>query len=133
MRSAARFIHVILSLLLAAGLVVQVFLAGLGVFESAARFTIHRDFGYTLSLLPLLLIIAGVIGGMGRRAALLALVAGLLFVLQSVFVGLRATAPIVAALHPVNGFLILLIALVIARDSVSAWARSRSPRPLASP
>jgi hypothetical protein len=133
MRSAARLIHVILSLLLAAGLVVQVFLAGLGVFESPARFTIHRDFGYTLSFLPLLLIIAGLVGGMGRRVALLALAAGLLFVLQSVFVALRASAPVVAALHPVNGFLILLIALVIARDSVSAWARSRSPQPLSSP
>ncbi len=133
MRSAARVIHLILSLLLAAGLVLQVFLAGLGVFESAARFTIHRDFGYTLSLLPLLLIIAGLVGGMGRRMAVLALVAGLLFVLQSVFVGLRASAPMVAALHPVNGFLILLIALIIARDSASAWARSRSPQPVSSP
>jgi hypothetical protein len=133
MRSAARLIHVILSLLLAAGLVVQVFLAGLGVFESPARFTIHRDFGYTLSFLPLLLIIAGLVGGMGRRVALLALAAGLLFVLQSVFVAFRASAPVVAALHPVNGFLILLIALVIARDSVAAWARSRSPQPLSSP
>ena len=133
MRSAARLIHLILSLLLAAGLVVQVFLAGLGVFESPARFTIDRDFGYTLSVLPLLLIIAGLVGGMGRRIALLALAAGLLFVLQSVFVALRGSAPMVAALHPVNGFLMLLIALVIARDSLAARAWSRSPQSLSSP
>lgn len=117
MRSGARIVHLVLSCLLVAGLVVQVFLAGLGVFESPARFAIHRDVGFTLSLLPVLLVIAALVGGMGRRMVLLALAAFLLFMLQSVFVGLRESSPMVAALHPVNGFLILLIAIVMARDS----------------
>ena len=117
MRSGARIIHLILSSILTAGLVVQVFLAGLGVFHSPATFATHRDFGYSLSFLPLLMIIAGLVGGMGRRMALLALAAGLLFVLQSVLVAFRTSSPMVAALHPVNGFLILLIAVIIARDS----------------
>jgi cytochrome b561 len=46
-----------------------------------------------------------------------------LFLLQSVFVNLRATAPEVAALHPVNGFLITLLAIVLARD---AWIARRA-------
>lgn len=117
MRSGARVVHLVLSWLFVAGLVAQVFLAGLGVFESPTRFNVHRDLGYTLSILPILMIVAALLGGMGRRMVLLALTAFLLFLLQSVFVALRESSPMIAALHPLNGFLILLIALIIARDS----------------
>jgi hypothetical protein len=109
-----------LAWLFVVALVVQVFLAGLGVFDSPARFPLHRDFGYSISLVPLLLVIAGVLGGLGRRIAILGLVAFVLFILQSVFVAVRDTQPMVAALHPLNGFLILLVALMIARESWSA-------------
>ena len=75
-----------------------------------------------LELLPLVLLL-GVVAGLGRRAALLA--AGIfgLFILQSVFVGVRADAPEVAALHPVNGFLIGFLSIVLARD---AWLGRRA-------
>ena len=124
MRSVARTAHLVVALLLVAGLATQIFLAGLGVFGSAETFATHRDFGYTLELLPLILQVLGLVAGLGRRMALLA--AGIfgLFLLQSVFVGLRATAPEVAALHPVNGFLITLLAIVLARD---AWIARATP------
>ena len=48
-----------------------------------------------------------------------------LFLLQSVFVGVRESAPSVAALHPVNGFLILLLSMVLARR---AWVFARASR-----
>jgi hypothetical protein len=125
MRSVARTIHLVVAVLFVAALVGQVFLAGLGVFSSAASFATHRDFGYVLSLLPVVLLVAGLLGGAGRRAAILAVVVFGLFILQSVFVGMRTSAPSIAALHPVNGFLILLLAIVIARD---AWlARGTAP------
>jgi hypothetical protein len=123
MRSVARSAHLVVAWLLVAGLVVQIFLAGLGVFRGPESFLTHRDFGYTLEILPLVLLVLGLIARLGRRAALLA--AGIfgLFLLQSVFVGLRADAPDVAALHPVNGFLITLLAIVLARD---AWIGRRA-------
>ena len=123
MRSIARTVHLALALLLVAGLIVQVFLAGLGVFKGPASFANHRDWGYLLELLPFLLLILGLVARLGRRPALLA--AGIfgLFILQSVFVALRESSPEVAALHPVNGFLITFLAIVLARD---AWlARGR--------
>ena len=118
MRSVARTVHLVVAWLLVAGLVVQVFLAGLGVFRGPASFATHRDWGYLLELLPLVLLVTGLLGGLGRRAAILAAVILGLFILQSVFIGLRDTAPEVAALHPVNGFLITVLAIVLARD---AW------------
>ena len=123
MRSLARSIHLVVAWLLVAGLVAQIFLAGLGVFRGPANFTTHRDFGYMLELLPIVLLIAGLLGGLGRRPALLAIGIFALFMLQSVFVGLRGDAPEVAALHPVNGFLITLLAVVLARD---AWLGRRT-------
>ena len=74
--------------------------------------------GYTLSFLPILLLILGLVGGMGRRMAILAAVIFGLFLLQSVFVAMRDSSPAIAALHPVNGFLIVLLAIVVARE---AW------------
>ena len=130
MRSIARTLHLFVSWLFVAGLIAQVFLAGLGVFDGPASFATHRDVGYSLSLIPLVLIIAAWLGGLGRRLALLALLTGLLFVLQSVFVVMRTSAPAVAALHPVNGFLILLLAIVIARESwLARSAATATPTP----
>ena len=119
MRSLARSIHLVVAWLLVA----QIFLAGLGVFRGPANFATHRDFGYMLELLPIVLLIAGLLGRLGRRPALLAIGIFALFMLQSVFVGLRGDAPEVAALHPVNGFLITLLAVVLARD---AWLGRRT-------
>jgi hypothetical protein len=128
MRSIARTIHLVASWLFVAGLVAQVFLAGLGVFSSAASFVTHRDVGYGLSVLPIVLVVAGLLGGLGRRLALLAALEFGLFILQLVFVAMRSSAPAVAAIHPVNGFLILLLAIVIARESwIARAAASAAP------
>lgn len=118
MRSVTRWAYLILAWLLVVGLVAQVFLAGLGVFRGPESFATHRDFGYLLELLPFLLFILAIIGRMGRRAVALPAVIFGLFILQSVFVAFRSDTPEVAALHPVNGFLITFLAIVLARD---AW------------
>jgi hypothetical protein len=129
MRSAMRTVFLAISVLLVAGLFVQVFLAGLGVFDSAARFATHRDFGYTLELLAMALIVVGLLGRVPRRQVGLSVVILLLFFLQSIFVVLRSDQPMIAALHPVNGFVILLLSIVLARE---AWL-SRKVSAAASP
>jgi Family of unknown function (DUF6220) len=117
MRPIARTIHLVLAWLVVAGLVVQVWLAGRGVFDTSAGFAPHRDLGYTLGLVPLVLLVLGFLGGMGRRAAILAAAMFLLVILQSVLVLQRDSNPSIAALHPVNGFFILLLAIILALDS----------------
>jgi len=117
MRPIARQLHAVIALLFIAALLIQVWLAGRGVFESPIVFATHRDVGYTLSLFPIVLLVLGLLGGMGRRVAILAAVIFGLFILQSVFVVMRDSSPGIAALHPVNGFLIVLLAVVLARDS----------------
>jgi hypothetical protein len=111
---------------LVAGLVLQVFLAGLGVFDDPTFFVTHRDTGYTLELVAFVVFLLAAIARAGRRQVGLAGLIVLLFLLQSVFVGVRDSAPMVAALHPVNGFLIVLLSIVLARN---AWAFARASRP----
>jgi Family of unknown function (DUF6220) len=117
MRPIARTIHMVIAWLVVAALVVQVWLAGQGVFNTSAGFAPHRDLGYSIGLLPIVLLVLGLLGGMGRRVALLAVAIFVLVIVQSILVFQRATNPSIAALHPVNGFLILLLAIVLARES----------------
>ncbi len=103
--------------LFAAAAVVQVFLAGLGVFDDPGRFATHREFGYLIGWFTLVLLVLAVVGRLGRLLIALPVLLGVLFALQSVFVLLRESAPFIAALHPVNGFLIILVTVVAAREA----------------
>jgi hypothetical protein len=114
----ARRLHLIVAVLFVAGVVVQVFLAGMGVFDSPADFDTHRNWGYMLEILPILMLVLSAIGRLGRRQAIFAVVLFLMFLLQSVLVAMRVDYPVVAALHPLNGFAILLLGVIAARH---AW------------
>ena len=108
-RSAARSAFPFVAGLFTACAVIQVFLAGLGVFDDESAFVTHRTFGYLFFWLTIVMLILALVGRMPRRyAGLSALLFGL-FILQSVFVAMRESMPAVAALHPLNGFLILAI------------------------
>lgn len=127
MRRSLRLGHEAVAWLFAAGVVVQLFLAGLGVFDDPAWFITHREFGYTFGWLTLVLLVVALVGRMGRRlvggsALLLAL-----FALQSILVAFRGSVPAVAALHPVNGFAILYLAFALARASRRARLVDREP------
>ena len=115
--------HLVVAWAFVAGVVLQVFLAGLGVFDNPATFNVHATWGYTLEILPLLLLALAAIGRLGRRQVIYPAAIFGMFMLQSIFVALRADLPMVAALHPVNGFAILFIAIAMARE---AWAARES-------
>jgi uncharacterized protein DUF6220 len=111
--------HLVVAWAFVAGLVIQVFLAGRGVFENAERFKDHAGWGYTIGLLPLILLILAAIGRLGRRQVIYGAALFGMFILQSILVTFRDSQPTIAALHPVNGFAILLVAIFCARE---AWA-----------
>lgn len=124
--------HLVVAWAFVAGVVLQVFLAGLGVFDDPATFNVHASWGYTLEILPLLLLALAAVGRLGRRQLIFPAAIFGMFMLQSIFVGLRADLPMVAALHPVNGFAILFVGIVTARE---AWAgrESRGTAPVSMP
>ncbi|MCA1568776.1 MAG: DUF6220 domain-containing protein [Chloroflexi bacterium] len=123
----ARPIHVGVAALYVIGLLVQVYLAGMGVFAEASAFVTHRDVGYVLTLLPVVLIVTALAGRFGRWHVIASAVMVGQFILQSVLVFQRDSAPAIAALHPVNGFLILLIGVWLAHDAWREWRMNRRP------
>jgi hypothetical protein len=104
----------------------QVFLAGLGVFDDPGAFVTHREFGYLIGWFTLAILVLALLGRESRTIVGLSVVLVVQFALQSVLVGLRTSQPAVAALHPVNGLLIVVVAIAVTR---LAWAARRELRP----
>ena len=124
----ARGVFFAIAWLFVAGVVVQVFLAGLGVFVGAANFATHTDVGYALQGVTLLLTVSAIAaraprGTVGLTAALIGLL-----MLQSIFIAFRGAVPALAALHPPNALAIFGVALVVARRAaaVVGWRRGSS-------
>src|SRR5262245_16988618 len=116
-RSFARQALPVVAVLFVACCLVQVFLAGLGAFDDPRSFITHREFGYLLGWFTLAMLILALLGREPKRIVGLCALLMIQFTLQSVFVALRADYPAVAALHPVNGFLILAVGGIVARLS----------------
>jgi Family of unknown function (DUF6220) len=127
-RTGAYTALAVVAWLFAACILVQVFLAGMGVFDGPERFEAHRNFGYLFGWLTLVMVIIAIAGRLGRRLIGLSVLALVQFALQSVFILFREDLPAVAALHPVNGVLLLVVAIAIGR---LAWAGRRAAHALA--
>jgi len=128
--SIARTAVAVIAWIFVAMVVIQVFLAGMGLLGGAGMGT-HVDFGYLLSMVPLGMVLAAAIARAGRLAwygaGLLALT-----VVQTVLPMFRDSVPFVAALHPVNALAIFWLGLAIARRA-TALARRDEPAAVAEP
>jgi len=122
LRSVSRLALPVVAAAFVACAVLQVFLAGLGVFDDPSAFVTHREFGYLFGWLTLLILVLALLGRTPRKVKGLCVLLLVLFALQSVFVALRTDLPAIAALHPLNGFAILAVGIVITR---AAWAVRR--------
>ena len=96
--------------------VVQFFLAGLGVF-GATSFDAHTVLGHLLWMLAVVLVVLAFLARLPRLTLLLTGGLAVLSVVQSVLPFLRDDAPAVAALHPVLALAIFLLAHALVRRS----------------
>jgi hypothetical protein len=113
----ARTFYVVLASAFVTGVLVQVFFAGMGAF--GANWSYHVTFVHLLEPIPLLMVPAAFVGRLPWALRFLPLVLTVLIGVQYAFA--HAAVP-AAALHPVNGVLIFLTSLLIARQ---AWAAMR--------
>jgi hypothetical protein len=124
----ARIGFALLAWLIVGLAIVQVYLAGEAVFADLTRpgnFELHRNFGWLIGIITLVQLVLAFAGRLGwRMIGGSALLFGLL-VVQSVLVHIGT--PNLAALHPVNGFLIIVVALWIAWRGVGYI---RAPLPI---
>ncbi|MBV9453571.1 MAG: hypothetical protein JOZ19_05550 [Rubrobacter sp.] len=121
------YIYQGLAWILFAGLLVQFFLAGLGVFR-AATFRSHRTLGDVLiyaSVVLLILAVASLLtGNLDRWKVGLTALLVVLLLLQYLLAtdSLQAGAPFISALHPLNGVLLVFISYVLAHGHDLPWA-----------
>ena len=126
--AAARAALVAVALLLAAGVLGQILLAGLGVFAGPGWWARHRDFVHAFEWLAPLAVVVAHLARAPRGTKVLAwLTVGLLF-LQYATAGTLGTAGRagLAALHPVVATLLFWAAADLARRARETWARERA-------
>ncbi len=124
MVQGARWVYLVLAWLFVAGLVVQVFYAGMGIF-GASDFETHMGLGWMLHLVPLLILAAAALGRAGRRRILWAAALALTVFAVPIVVLSRDDAPTLAAFHPVLTVVAFWLAVVVARDA-TAMRRDRA-------
>jgi hypothetical protein len=122
---AMRVLYVILAWLFALCILIQVFLAGLSIFESPGLISLHIAFAHTFEFIPILLLITALLGRFPRSIPLFSLLLILQFALQYAFVQLSGqfSEPFVAAFHPVNAVVMFWVTLYVARRSTAVIAR----------
>jgi hypothetical protein len=109
----ARIAYSLVAWLFAVAAIIQVYLAGLGVF-TLGGFEQHRNVGYGIGILGLILLVLAFAAKMPMRVIGATALLFVLMIVQSVLVFMKTDQPNIAALHPVNGFVIVLLAVWIA-------------------
>jgi hypothetical protein len=122
---AWRYLLAALATAFVVGVIVQVFLAGVGLF-GAGSMSLHMEFGWSLPVLPLAILAVAWPARADRRSVLAAAGLLVLVIVQVSLPGLRTAAPVLAAFHPVNALLVFGVALVVARRSLDL-ARAGAP------
>jgi len=111
-----RIAHLVVAIIVLAGIVAQPFLIGLWLFGAVGTSDLHAAVGYSLFEfgVPLLLITA-LLARLPKNEMLLTLLLMVELFVQELLVGLRDTSSVLAALHPLNAFALLLIAITVVR------------------
>ena len=117
MQSIARWIHLAAAWLFAAGVLVQGYLAGVALSQlgGSGDFSAHIAFGnVVMGLLALVVPMFALLGRLPRGHVGLGFLLLVLYIVQTSLPYLRSSSPAIAALHPANAMVLLLIAIAIA-------------------
>lgn len=116
-------VHAGAAWLFVASIVLQVFLVGAAIPQlgGSSNFTDHIDFGYTIGIFALALVVTALLARAGRNAIAASVGLLVLYIVQTVLPGFKADVPWVAALHPVNALLLFALSIWYARR---AWQAS---------
>jgi cytochrome c553 len=100
----SRLLYVFIARLFTLGVVVQVFLAGLGVLVNPSYFVWHENFSHVIGFFPLVMLLVGLVAGLRWQTLVLTALLSVLFVLQYIFLYLMPQLGLMPlrALHTVN-------------------------------
>lgn len=127
---ALRYVFAAAAALFAAGVVAQVFLAGMAVF-GAGPWQNHIEFGYLVASFPVLLIVLALLSRAGRTTVWLAVLTLVIAQLQTILPWFRDDIPWIAALHPVNAMVVFGLGAVLARRALGVARAPVAAQPAA--
>jgi hypothetical protein len=122
-----------LAWLFTAGVAIQIFLAGLALFDTAERWDDHSSFGMMIGILVLPLLVLVPLGRAGRQLIGMTVVMVVLYILQINLPNIDASY--VAALHPLVAFALLGMSGQLGsrlRDLALSDRQAAAPHPEAS-
>lgn len=122
----ARYLYAALAWAFVAGILVQVFFIGMGLFVKPQNFDLHVNFGWLLHLGPLPILLVAALAGAGRTRILQATSLAVIFFIVPILAAIRADSPWAAAFHPVGAVLGFWLATFVARGATSLL-RSTDP------
>jgi hypothetical protein len=127
MKRGFRIAHMVVGSLVLAGIIAQPFLIGLFLFGAVQTPDLHTAVGYSLFEfgIPLLLVTA-LFARLPKPEMLFTLLLMVEIFVQILLVNLRDTSSVLAALHPVNAFALLLIAITVVRRDRALLLHTRS-------
>ena len=115
MIKSVRIFYLIAAWLFPVAILVQVFFVGLSLLAGQAYWGTHVEFGHTIIVLPLLLVILAYLGRVPRVEKWLVWSQfGVCLVQTEVFATIREAVPLLAAFHPVLALVLFALALIIA-------------------
>lgn len=138
---ALRMIYRYWVAILLLGVIVQFFLAGLGVFDVLGNadetaqsseaiedsFEPHSALGFFLFIGGVVLFLLSLVARLGRNRILLSLAVPLLIILQSFLAGGGEEAAAIGGLHPVNGLVILGLLGYLVHGAFRRWTDLGEP------
>ena len=125
MLRAFRIVYAVTAWAFLIGLLGQVFLIGLYLFShpsalDANALAAHRSLGWILHLSPLLVLLFAYLSRAGREHWQWALGLAVVVLIVPILATLHETAPVAAALHPVGAVIAVVLAAVVAWNSLRA-------------
>jgi hypothetical protein len=119
MAKGSRYVYLVVSWLFVAGVVTQVFLAGMVVVAARMGWDNHRGLGHTLALPLIIMLVTMYLGRVpGDMKRLNWLLFGVYVLQADILIFLRLTAPVLAAFHPVMALADFALGLTLARRAL---------------
>jgi len=117
MTAMARWAHLVAAWLFAVGVLLQAYLAGsaLSQLGGSGDFGTHLELGYTLmGILAIAVLLLALVGRFPRAQVGWSALLFVLYIVQTTLPSARESTPAVAALHPVNAMVMLVLAVIVA-------------------